>query len=155
MSQPAIHTAHSQHSVIPISANNVSFLYAVLCMTELLYAGSDKTAVTGPAGSHSLHARQTLDHQAGPIDFAGHGTAQQIIARCLSPWIRGPPGGGGWGVVYLEDPFEEVPLAPREAPPVSHDDQRQLLPIKFLYGLGCLQSRVGKPYLTGLSNIAQ
>ena len=62
--------------------------------------------------------------------------------------------GGGWrggvGVVYLEDPFEEVPLAPREAPPVSHDNQRQLLPIKLLNGLGCLQSRVWKPYLTGL-----
>lgn len=52
--------------------------------------------------------------------------------------VRGGRGGGG-GLVYLEDAFKEVPLPPREASPVSHDHQRQLLPIKLLNSLGCLQ----------------
>ena len=68
---------------------------------------------------------------------------------------HGAGGGVEGGGVYLEDPFKEVPLPPREASPVSHDHQRQLLPIKLLHGLGCLQSRVWEPYLTSLLDMAQ
>ena len=60
----------------------------------------------------------------------------------------------GEGKADLQDPFEEVPLAPREASPIGHDHQRQPLPVVLLNGLRCLQGRVWEPYLAGLHNVA-